>query len=197
MPPSPKLRDGAEFVVLPKGTTKCCNGTFIASRADLVRIGHQEPAYLSLEHIEVYAQRIPVEGRFGTDQENGGYAPRSCRAARLEPHAIASLIFDTIGNLQIIMNKEIDELYELIDNYQHPTNSEHTEAQPAADEDPADELDADDRPEGEPADSDHSDNEHISPAAPPAERQEPRRETTIDNNPDRDHRAPTPPRAPP
>lgn len=110
VPPSPKLRDGAEFVVLPAGTTKCCNGTFIASLADLVRIGHQEPAYLSLEHIKVYAQRIPVEGRFGTDQENGAYAPRSCRAARLEPHAIASLIFDAIGNLQITMNKEIDEL---------------------------------------------------------------------------------------
>ena len=108
-PPSPKLRDGAEFVVLPEGTTKCCNGTFIASLEDLVRIGHQEPAYLSPEHVEVYARRIPVEGRFGADQENGAYAPRSCRAARLEPHAIASLIFDAIGNLQITMNKEIDE----------------------------------------------------------------------------------------
>ena len=83
--PAPKLRDGAEFTTLPTGTTKCCNGTFIASLEDLVRIGHQEPAYLSPEHVEVYAQRIPVEGRFGIDQEKGAYAPRSCRAARLEP----------------------------------------------------------------------------------------------------------------
>ena len=43
VPPSPKLRDGAEFVELPAGTTKCCNGTFIASLEDLVRVGHQEP----------------------------------------------------------------------------------------------------------------------------------------------------------
>lgn len=67
VPPSPKLRNGAEFVVLPAGTTKCCNGTFIAPLEDLVRMGHQEPAYFSPEHVEVYAQRVPVEGRFGTD----------------------------------------------------------------------------------------------------------------------------------
>lgn len=197
VPPSPKLRDGAEFVVLPAGTTKCCNGTFIASLKDLVRVGHQEPAYLSLEHVEVYAQRIPVEGRFGTDQENGAYAPRSCRAARLEPHAIASLIFDAIGNLQITMNKEIDDLYELIDNYQDPTNTDHAENQPADGEEPDNELDAGDRSEDEPADSGHTDSEPISPAAAPTAGQEPCGETTIDNNPDRDHRAPTPPRAPP
>lgn len=90
------------------------------------------------------------------------------------------------------MNKEIDELYELIDNYRGPTTGEHTEDQPADDE-----LDADDRSEGNPADPDPGHNEHTSPAAPPTARQEPRRETTVDNNPDRDHRAPAPPRAPP
>ena len=74
-----------------------------------------EPAYFSPEHAEVYAQCIPVEGRFGTDQEDGAYAPRSGRTPRLELHAIASLIFDAIGNLQITMNKEIEELYELVD----------------------------------------------------------------------------------
>ena len=82
----------------------------------------------------MYAQRIPVEGRFGTDQEDGTYAPRSCRAPRLEPHAIASLIFDAIGNLQITMNKEIEELYELVDNYNTPADTkptDHTPAEPA------------------------------------------------------------------
>lgn len=123
IPPSPKLRDSAKHVELPVGTTKCCNGTFIAPLRDLVRIGHQEPPYFSAAHAEVYTTRIPVEGRFGIDQERGAYAPRSCRAPRLEPHALASLIFDAIGNLQLTMNKEIEELYEIIDNYQPPTNN--------------------------------------------------------------------------
>ena len=120
IPPSPKVRDGAKHVDLPVGTTKCCNGTFTASLKDLVRIGHQEPPYFSTAHAKVYNTRIPVEGRFGIDQERGAYAPRSCRAPLLEPHALASLIFDAIGNLQLTMNKEIEELYEIIDNYQPP-----------------------------------------------------------------------------
>ena len=66
MPPSPKLRDGAEFTELPTGATKCCNGTFIASLEDPVRIGHQEPAYFSPEHAEVYAQRIPSRPASGS-----------------------------------------------------------------------------------------------------------------------------------
>ena len=96
---APKLRDGAKFVKLPADTTTCCNGTFIATRKHLVKIGHQEPAYFSPEHAEVYVQRIPVEGRFGTDQQKGAYEPRSCRAPLLEAHAIAALVFDAIGNL--------------------------------------------------------------------------------------------------
>ena len=159
VPPSPKLRDGAEFVDLPAGTTKCCNGTFIASLEDLVRVGHQEPAYFSPEHAEVYAQRIPVEGRFGTDQQKGAYAPRSCRAPRLEPHAIASLVFDAIGNLQITMNKEIEELYELVDNY-NPADTkptDHTPAEPA-DSEVADGESASHTP-AESADSEGVDNE--------------------------------------
>ena len=134
VPPSPKLRDGAKFVELPAGTTKCCNGTFIATRKHLVKIGHQEPVYFSPEHAEVYVHRIPVEGRFGTDQQKGAYEPRSCRAPLLEAHAIASLVFDAIGNLQLTMNKEIEELYELIDNYGTPTEPADTEP---ADTEPA------------------------------------------------------------
>lgn len=178
VPPSPKLRDGAEFTELPPGATKCCNGTFIASLEDLVRVGHQEPAYFSPEHAEVYAQRIPVEARFGIDQEKGAYAPRSCRAPRLEPHALASLVFDAVGNLQLTMNKEIDELYELIDNYRTPTGP--------ADSEPADPVD------GERSGNGHNTSTALLPAAPG-----PRHDTTIDNNSDGPQHAPTPPRAPP
>ena len=196
VPPSPKLRDGAEFVTLPKGTTKCCTGSFIASRADLVKVGHQEPAYLSLEHIKVYAQRIPVEGRFGTDQENGAYAPRSCRAPRLEPHAIASLIFDAIGNLQLTMNQEIEELYELIDNHQTPAeDTDQTPTEPA-DSETSDNGAADHSP-AEPTNGQHADNGQNNRTAPPTTVLGPRYETTIYNSPDRAHHAPTPPRAPP
>ena len=62
VPPSPKLRDGAKFVELPAGTTKCCNGTFIATRKHLVKIGHQEPVYFSPEHAEVYVHSHPCRG---------------------------------------------------------------------------------------------------------------------------------------
>ena len=169
MPPSPKLRDGAKFVKLPAGTTTCCNGTFIATRKHLVKIGHQEPDYFSPEHAEVYVQRIPVEGRFGTDQQKGAYEPRSCRAPLLQAHAIASLVFDAIGNLQITMNKEIDELYELIDNYDTPTEPADTEP---ADTEPADTEPAD----TEPADTEPADTEPAS--AGPTEDQPTRNRTT-------------------
>ena len=197
VPPSPKLRDGAEFVTLPAGTTKCCNGTFIASLEDLVRVGHQEPAYFSPEHAEVYAQRIPVEGRFGTDQEKGAHAPRSCRAARLEPHAIASLIFDAIGNIQITMNKEIEELYELVDNYRTPADTNAADAN-TSDHTPAEPTDgeaADHAPAG-PADgkAGHAQNNLTVPLNAVLG---PRYETTISGNLDTNNRAPTPPRAPP
>ena len=217
VPPSPKLRDGAKFVELPAGTTKCCNGTFIATRKHLVKIGHQEPVYFSPEHAEVYVQRIPVEGRFGTDQQKGAYEPRSCRAPLLEAHAIASLVFDAIGNLQITMNKEIEELYELIDNYDTPTEPadiepadiEPADIEPAdiepADIEPADIEPADIEPaDTEPADTEPADTEPAS-AGPtdggPADKKQdnstapltavlgPRYETTIGNSPERDHRA--------
>ena len=170
VPPSPKLRDGAKFVELPAGTTKCCNGTFIATRKDLVKIGHQEPVYFSPEHAEVYVHRIPVEGRFGTDQQKGAYEPRSCRAPLLEAHAIASLVFDAIGNLQLTMNKEIEELYELIDNYGTPTEPADTEPASAgptdgglADTEPADIEPADIEPaDTEPADIEPADTEPAS-----------------------------------
>ena len=205
--PSPKLRDGAEFVELPAGTTKCCNGTFMAPLSELARIGHQEPAYFSPEHVTVYSNRIPVEGRFGTDQQKGAYAPRSCRAPRLEPHALASLIFDAIGNLQLTINAEIKELYELIDNYNTPADSKPADGEPAdrtsaagesahsesADGEPADHTSA----AGESAHSEPADHEQMGSADPLNAGIEPRHETTIDNSPDRDHRAPTPPRAPP
>ena len=127
-----------------------------------------------------YAQRIPVEGRFGTDQEEGAYAPRSCRTPRLELHAIASLIFDAIGNLQITMNKEIEELYELVDNYRTPADTKPTDHTPV-----------------ESAASEGVDNEQQGSPDPLTAGTEPPHETTIDNSPDRDHRAPTLPRAPP
>ena len=140
IPPSSKLRDGAKHVALPVGTTKCCNGTFTAPLRDLVKIGHQEPPYFSAAHARVYNTRIPVEGRFGIDQERGAYAPRSCRAPRLVPHALASFVFDAIGNLQLTMNKEIEELYEIIDNYQPPTNSEPSMGRPDDDDGPTDDT---------------------------------------------------------
>ncbi len=140
IPPSSKLRDGAKHVALPVGTTKCCNGTFTAPLRDLVKIGHQEPPYFSAAHARVYNTRIPVEGRFGIDQERGAYAPRSCRAPRLVPHALASFVFDAIGNLQLTMNKEIEELYEIIDNYQPPTNSEPSMDRPDDDDGPTDDT---------------------------------------------------------
>ena len=155
--PSPKLRDGAEFAALPEGTTKCCNGTFVASLEDLVKIGHQEPAFFSPEHVEAYAQRIPVEGRFGIDQEMGAHEPRSCRAARLEPHALASLIFDAVGNLQLTMNKEIDEIYDMVDNYRAPADPANNKP---ADSEPASATPAD------PANGAQADNTHNNSTIP-------------------------------
>ena len=151
-------------------------------------------------------QRIPVEGRFGTDQQKGAYEPRSCRAPLLQAHAIASLVFDAIGNLQITMNKEIDELYELIDNYDTPTEPADTEP---ADTEPADTEPADTEPaDTEPADTEPADTAaDIEPTttrpgrpgpadkkqdnstAPPTAVLGPRYETTIGNSPERDHRA--------
>ena len=162
---------------LPAGTTKCCNGTFIATRKDLVKIGHQEPVYFSPAHAEVYVHRNPVEGRFGTDQQKGAYEPRSCRAPLLQAHAIASLVFDAIGNLQLTMNKEIEELYELIDNYGTPTEPADTEP---ADTEPAD---------TEPADTEPADKKQDNSKALPTAVLGPRYETTIGNSPERDHRA--------
>ena len=49
----------------------------------------------------------------------------------------------------------------------------------------------------EPADSERADNEQKGSAHPLTAGTEPRHDTTTDNSPDRDHRAPTPPRAPP
>ena len=137
----------------------------------------------------MYAQRIPVEGRFGTDQENGAYAPRSYRAARLEPHAIASLIFDAIGNLQITINKEIEELYELVDNYRNPADTNTAEP---ADSEANDRQSADHAPA-----AGEADNGQNNLATPLTTVLGPRYETTIYNSPDKAQRAPTPPRAPP
>ena len=70
------------------------------------------------------------------------------------------------------MNAEIKELYELIDNYGIPADTES-------------------------AGSESADNEQKGSPDPLAAGTEPRHDITTDNSPDRDHRAPTPPRAPP
>ena len=90
------------------------------------------------------------------------------------------------------MNAEIKELYELIDNYGTPADSESTDSE-SADSESADSESAD----SESADSESADNEQMGSADPLTAGLEPRHETTIDDSPDRDHRASPPPRAPP
>ena len=70
------------------------------------------------------------------------------------------------------MNAEIKELYELIDNYGIPADTES-------------------------AGSESADNKQLGSADPLTAGPELRHETAIDDSPDRDHRASTPPRAPP
>ena len=103
-------------------------------------------------------------------------------------HALASLIFDAVGNLQLTMNKEIDEIYELVDNYQAP-------AEPANSK-PADRDSASVTP-AEPANGERADNGHHNSTTPLTAVLGPQYETTTDNNGDGAQHAPTPPRAPP
>ena len=95
------------------------------------------------------------------------------------------------------MNKEIEELYELIDNYRTPTEAaDHTPAEPA-DGEASDSQSADHAP-AEPDDGERVDNEQNNWTTTPLTTVlGPRCETTIHNSPDRAQRAPTPPRAPP
>ena len=117
------------------------------------------------------------------------YAPRSCRAARLEPHALASLIFDAVGNLQLTMNKEIDEIYDMVDNYRAP-------AEPANNTEPADSDSANATP-AEPVNGERAENAHNNSRIPLTAVLGPQYGITIKDNGDGAQHAPTPPRAPP
>ena len=75
------------------------------------------------------------------------------------------------------MNAEIKELYELIDYYGIPADTESADTESAG--------------------SESADNKQLGSADPLTAGPELRHETTTDNSPDRDHRAATPPRAPP
>lgn len=86
------------------------------------------------------------------------------------------------------MNKGIDEIYELIDNYRTPTEPANNEP---ADSEPANPTPA------EPVDGEQAGNGHNTSMAPLPAAPGPRHNTAIDNNSDGAQHAPTPPRAPP
>ena len=117
----PKSRDGAWFGILPEGATRCCSGTFTMSHEDLAP--YQEIDFFTPEHALARAQRNPIEGNFGTSRNQGAFDPVKCQAPLLQPRVIASLVAEVVKNLQITMNRKIEDLYRKIEEHQQHANA--------------------------------------------------------------------------
>ena len=74
----------------------------------------QTPAYGTPAHTKIMNQRNAVESPFGTAKDKGGLEPGTCKAARLEAHALAALMTFVVMNLQTTMDQEIREVQELL-----------------------------------------------------------------------------------
>ena len=112
LPASPRLRANALPVELPASVTECCPGTCTVTVEDLPTF--QTPAYGTPEHTKIMNQRNAVESPFGIARGKGGLEPGTCKAARLEPHALAALMTFVVMNLQTTMDQEIKEVQDLL-----------------------------------------------------------------------------------
>ena len=112
LPASPRLRANAIPAPLPAGVTQCCPGTCTLTVEDLPTF--QTPAYGTPAHTKIMNQRNAVESPFGTARDKGGLEPGTCRAARLEAHALAALMTFVVMNLQTTMDQEIKEVQDLL-----------------------------------------------------------------------------------
>ena len=112
LPASSRQRGNALPVEFPDDVTECCPGTIT------VTIEHfptfQNPAYGTPAHTKIMNQRNAVESPFGIARDKGGLEPGSCKAARLEAHALAALTTFVVMNLQTTMDQEIKEVQELL-----------------------------------------------------------------------------------
>ena len=112
LPASPRLRANALPVQLPASVTECCPGTCTVTVKDLPTF--QTPVYGTPEHTKIMNQRNAVESPFGIARDRGGLEPGTCKAARLEAHALAALMTFTVMNLQTTMDQEIKEVQDLL-----------------------------------------------------------------------------------
>ena len=103
---SPKRRGSAQFTAVPKGATRCCNGTFIAKPYQLANF--QTPTFGTAAHNQVVAYRNPSEGINGVLRNRGGLDHRACRAKGDEAHSLAALLPVVVHNLQITLNIELE-----------------------------------------------------------------------------------------
>ena len=112
LPASSRQRGNALPVEFPDDVTECCPGTVT------VTIEHfptfQNPAYGTPAHTKIMNQRNAVESPFGIARDKGGLEPGSCKAARLEAHALAALTTFVVMNLQTTMDQEIKEVQKLL-----------------------------------------------------------------------------------
>ena len=150
LPASPRLRGNALPVVFPDDVTECCPGTITVSIKDFPTF--QNPAYGTPAHTKIMNQRNAVESPFGTARDKGGLEPGSCKAARLEAHALAALMTFVVMNLQTTMDQEIRDVQDLLKRHRQQ-QAIHAQAAdvPADETEPADALEPAD--ETEPADA--------------------------------------------
>ena len=125
LPASPRLRANALPVQLPASVTECCPGTCTVTVKDLPTF--QTPVYGTPEHTKIMNQRNAVESPFGIARDRGGLEPGTCKAARLEAHALAALMTFTVMNLQTTMDQEIKEVQDLLKRHRQQ-QAIHTQA---------------------------------------------------------------------
>ena len=103
---------GAEPVDVPDDATSCCDGpcSFEAPAEQLTR--YQTPHYGSNAHEEIKGYRNPAEGGFGTVKGAGGFDPKKCRVPLLESHALSAAHFAVAYNVQLVLNREFEEVRE-------------------------------------------------------------------------------------
>ena len=132
VPPSSRLRGDATPVEFPKHVTECCGGTITVTLEDLPTF--QSPAYGTHGHTKIMNQRNAVESPFGTARDKGGLEPGTCKAARLEAHALSALMTFVVMNLQTTMDQEIKEVQQLLKRHRQQQAAHPQGADPLADD---------------------------------------------------------------
>lgn len=162
LPASPRQRGNAVPADFPDDVTECCPGTITVSIKDFPTF--QNPAYGTPAHTKIMNQRNAVESPYGTARDKGGLEPGSCKAARLEAHALAALMTFVVMNLQTTMDQEIRDVQDLLKRHrqQQAIHAQAADA-PADEAEPADALETAD--EAEPADAAQPDGIELADAA--------------------------------